>query len=99
MNQNDVQTAAQADAILRVLVLRQWEPGTEGEAVPWNVWVFVADEDDEELAVGHVLVGPDSEPLWFERIDDAYRYVRECGYRHGIRIEDQVVEADDHDDV
>jgi hypothetical protein len=25
--------------------------------------------------------------------------VRECGYRHGIRIEDQVIEADDHDDV
>lgn len=99
MNPNDFQRAAQADKVLRVIILRQWEAGAEEASTQWNVWVFVADEDDAGMAVGHLLVGADDEMLWFERIDDAYRHVRACGYAQGIRIEDQVVARGDDDEA
>ena len=99
MNASELGTAAAAGTVLRVLILRQWEQGADDEPPLWNVWVFVPDEDDPGMAEGHLLVGSDQETLWFERIDDAYRLVRDCGYAHGIRIEDQVVEAEDIDDL
>ncbi|MBS0543768.1 MAG: hypothetical protein JSR40_08540, partial [Proteobacteria bacterium] len=54
MNPNDFRHAAQADKVLRVVILRQWEAGADEAATPWNVWAFVADEDEPELAVGHL---------------------------------------------
>lgn len=98
MNPGDFSRAAAAGAVLRVVILRQWEAGAGDPAPMWNVWAFVADEDDPEMAVGHMLVGADEEMLWFERIDDAYRHVRGCGYAQGIRIEDQVVDIEEGDD-
>lgn len=99
MSPNDFSRAAAAGAVLRVVILRQWEPGAEEASPPWNVWAFVADEDEPELAVGHLLVGADEETLWFERIGDAYGHVRGCGYAQGIRIEDQVVARGDDDEL
>lgn len=99
MNPNDFRRAVQADKVLRVVILRQWEAGAEEAATPWNVWAFVADEDEPELAVGHLLLGGDEETLWFDRIDDAYGHVRGCGYAQGIRIEDQVVASGDDDEA
>lgn len=97
MNARELGTAAAAGSVLRVLMRRQGEQGAGDEPPLWNVRVFVSDEDDPGMAQGPLLVGSDQATLWFERVDDACRLVRHCGCAHGIRIEGQIVEAEDDD--
>lgn len=99
VNQNEFCSAIVRDAVSRVIILRQWEQPIDEIEPLWQVWVFVPDEEDQDLLMGNRLAGADAETLCFERLDDAYRYVRACGYRLGIRVEDQIVEADEADDI
>lgn len=99
MNRNEFLTAVADESLTRVIILRQWEQPLDDTEPPWHVWVFIPDRDDSELATGHLLADEDATALCFDRLDDAYRYVRACGYRFGIRIEDQIVEPDDAEDA
>lgn len=98
MNRNEFSTAILDESLTSVIILRQWEQPLGDSEPPWHIWAFIPDHDESDLASGHLLIDDAAAALCFERLDDAYRYVRACGYRFGIRVEDQFLEPDDSED-
>lgn len=89
MKKQELELLVQAGDVETVVISRDWVktgPDTSAQASLWEVW---AHGGDATAARGNVVRTARGERRWFRTLDTAYAFVRDCGFRGVVTVEDR----------
>lgn len=89
MKKQELELLVQAGDVESVVISRDWVktgPDTSAQASLWEVWAFGG---EATKARGSVVRTARGERRCFRTLDTAYAFVRECGFRGKVEVEDR----------
>ncbi len=88
MKKQDLELLVQAGDVETVVISR--EPDTSEQASPWEVWAYGG---DATARLGNVVCTARGERRLFRTLDTAYSFVRDCGFRGKVEVEDRFADV------
>lgn len=91
MKKQELELLVQAGDVETVVISRDWVNTDLDTLALWEVW---AHGGDATAARGNVVRTARGERRLFRTLDTAYAFVRDCGFRGKVEVEDRFRPAD-----
>lgn len=95
MKKQDLELLIQAGDVKQMVISRDWAktgPDTASVTSLWEVWAYGGPATS---ARGNVLQTARGERRWFRTLDTAHDFIRECGFRDAILLEERFISREE----